>query len=285
MLTGRPPFRAETPLETVLQVLHEEPVPPTRLRPKVPRDLETICLKCLEKAPSRRYATALELAEDLDRFLNFEPVRARPVAAPERLWRWCRRKTSLAIADGPGRGRDRDRRSACRSAWPSTSTRPRPNSERRSTRSSRDGGRSTSRRAHLAYEHGQTLCEQGDVAQGLALAGPRPEERRLARDENLERAFRLNLAAWRPRLHPLRVRCEHPRRDPRRGVQPRRPHRRDRRRRQHGPAPRRRHGRAQEMSFPHPAKVDALAFSPDGRTLLTGCDDGIARLCGISTEG
>ena len=66
MLTGRPPFRAETPLETVLQVLHEEPVPPSRLRPNVPRDLETICLKCLEKSPQRRYVTALDLALDLD---------------------------------------------------------------------------------------------------------------------------------------------------------------------------------------------------------------------------
>ena len=111
MLTGVPPFRAETPLETLHKLLNEEPVRPTRLRPKVPRDLETICLKCLEKAPRRRYASAPELAEDLDRFLNFESIQARPVRAPERVWRWCRRKTSLAIAVGlaGAGGRDDDR--------------------------------------------------------------------------------------------------------------------------------------------------------------------------------
>ncbi len=100
MLTGRPPFCAETPLETLLQVLHEEPVPPSRLPPKVSRDLETICLKCLEKNPQRRYVTALDLAEDLDRYLRMEPIKARLVSPAERLWRWCRRKTSLAVAVG-----------------------------------------------------------------------------------------------------------------------------------------------------------------------------------------
>jgi WD40 repeat protein len=96
LLTGRPPFRAATALDTVMQVLKEEPVPPTRLQPKTPRDLESICLKCLEKQPARRYAKAKELADDLGRFAGGEPVRARPVGRLTRGWRWCRRNPAVA---------------------------------------------------------------------------------------------------------------------------------------------------------------------------------------------
>ncbi|WP_165229870.1 protein kinase domain-containing protein [Aquisphaera insulae] len=92
MLTGRPPFEAESTMKTLLQVLHEEPVSPSRLQPRLPRDLTSICLKCLEKGPSRRYQSAEELADDLDRFLHGKPTRARRIGGMGRAWRWCRRR-------------------------------------------------------------------------------------------------------------------------------------------------------------------------------------------------
>ena len=277
MLTGRPPFRAETALETVLQVLHDEPVPPSRLRPRVPRDLETICLKCLEKNPQRRYATADDLAEDLERFLDFEPVKARPVAAPERMWRWCRRKRALAIAAALA--------SVAIATTIGLSISLAVHQYRAASRLGAVLQEVQSRQrlvdqqaSHLAFQHGQGLCEQGDVAQGLLWLVRGLKSASIAHDSDLEHAFRLNLSAWWPRHHRLRVRCEHP-----------------------GPihaaaySPDGRNiaiggedntlgfrdaatGKPLGSPMVHPAKVDAVAFSPDGLTVLTGCDDHIARL-------
>jgi serine/threonine-protein kinase len=96
MLTGRPPFKAETASETRRQLISEEPVPPSRLNAKVPSDLQTICLKCLRKDPLRRYASASELAEDLQRFVEGRPIRARPPGWMGRVRRWARREPAAA---------------------------------------------------------------------------------------------------------------------------------------------------------------------------------------------
>lgn len=96
LLTGRPPFNAPTPLETMKLVVEQEPLAPRSLNPALPFDLDTICLKCLAKEPGVRYGTAQELADELARFLRDEPIHARRVTSLERSWRWCRRKPALA---------------------------------------------------------------------------------------------------------------------------------------------------------------------------------------------
>ncbi len=96
LLTGRPPFRGVTVLETLQQVKTAEPVPPSRLVPGLPRDAETIALECLQKDPAKRYESATALAEDLRRYQAGEPIVARPVGSPERAWRWCKRNRALA---------------------------------------------------------------------------------------------------------------------------------------------------------------------------------------------
>src|SRR5262249_34884995 len=96
MLTGRPPFQGASALETLELIRKTEPVPPRHLQPKVPRDLETICLKCLQKLPGKRYATASDLAEDLHRFLTHQPILARRAGVGERIGKWVRRHPAPA---------------------------------------------------------------------------------------------------------------------------------------------------------------------------------------------
>jgi WD40 repeat protein len=96
VVTGRPPFQAANAMDTVIQVVSDDPVPPRRLNPTVDRDLETICLKCLEKDPGKRYASAAAFGDDLRRYLAGEPIVARPVTTWERGWKWARRRPVIA---------------------------------------------------------------------------------------------------------------------------------------------------------------------------------------------
>lgn len=100
LLTGRPPFRASTPIITLELVRLSDPLAPSRLQPGVPRDLDTICLKCLEKNPEQRYPTAAALAADLRRFREGRPIQARPVGLLGRAWKWCRRRPAVAALTG-----------------------------------------------------------------------------------------------------------------------------------------------------------------------------------------
>lgn len=98
LLTGRPTFEGGTLPQILRQIESEEPVPPRRLNPGIPQDLQTICLKCLEKDPQKRYRDAFNFAEELDRFLRSEPIHARPRSALGKGWLWCRRRPALALA-------------------------------------------------------------------------------------------------------------------------------------------------------------------------------------------
>jgi tetratricopeptide (TPR) repeat protein len=175
-LTGRPPFKAQTPLDTVLQVLADDPVPPARFQPKMPRDLETICLKCLQKQPRQRYGSARELAEDLRRFEAGEPIRARPAGPLEQLIKWVKRRplaatlgaVSLAVMlAGAGSwlwlAQDRAQRGAA-------TTRAVEQALQEATLlrlQSRAGDQAASGKALAAVTRAQTLLERGEGEAGL----------------------------------------------------------------------------------------------------------------------
>jgi WD40 repeat protein/tRNA A-37 threonylcarbamoyl transferase component Bud32 len=198
-LTGQPPFRAATVMDTLMQVIHNEPLPPTRLASRTPRDLETVCLKCLEKDPQRRYATAHELAEDLHRFLNHEPVSARPVSRPERFWRWCRRNPAIVagtiaalaiIVLGIG-------------TWFADQLR-REKNETEEARKEAEVYRAKAERlsALMIFRKGADLCEEGDAGRGILWMAHSlsvcPESA-----HDLDRTIRTGLSSAAVKLHTL----------------------------------------------------------------------------------
>lgn len=232
LLTGRPPFKAATMLDTIMQVKNDEPVPPRRLQSKVPRDLETICLKCLQKQPSRRYASAAALADDLRRFRAGEPISAHPVGRWQRGWKWAKRRpavagllaavvvlvaVSVALVFG---------------LWLGAEARFQTESKAKDEEAR---GRQENLRllANVTLDHGLNLCARGETNHGLLVLAHALELAERAGALDVARVARVNLAVWRRRL-----------------VTPR-------------------------ASFPHHSWVWAVAFSPDGKTALTGGKDGI----------
>jgi WD40 repeat protein/tetratricopeptide (TPR) repeat protein len=240
LLTGRPPFLAETPLDTLRQVTTEEPVPPGRLHPGLPRDLETVCLKCLQKDPARRYASAGALAEDLQRFLNGEPVRARPTPAWERLLKWARRHpaaAALLVVAVVG-----VLAFAVEGTWARLALRQAAAREHQhAVDAERALAESRQRLVRLTVANGADLLDDDNLLGALPWFA---EALRLDQEQGesgREEIHRLRLAA-------VLKQCP----------------------------------RLVQLWF-HRGKVNRAAFSPDGRLLLTGSDDGTAQVWDLST--
>jgi WD40 repeat protein/tRNA A-37 threonylcarbamoyl transferase component Bud32 len=205
MLTGRPPFQAATVHQTLEQVKTADPVPPSRLQPGLPRDAETICLKCLQKGPHRRYADASALAEDLDRFLAGRPILARPIGPAERLRKWVRRRPAVALlssavvavaAIGFTLVAWQWRRAEARAAAEAAAN----------VRAHQASLVAFEKQAQLAFHQGLALCDQGEVGRGLLWLARSLELAAEARSEDLDRPIRINLADWAGQLsRPLRL--------------------------------------------------------------------------------
>jgi dipeptidyl aminopeptidase/acylaminoacyl peptidase len=212
-LTGRPPFRAETPLDTLLLVLEKDPEPPRRLNPGIDRDLETIALKCLEKDPRRRYESAAAVADDLEHWLRGEPIRGRRTALAERAWKWARRRperallaalAAVALVAGLGWAARQGLQYRERLRAEEKDRRDRDEAEARQRKWDEEQQRESRRRqTRTDLAQGLTLCEGGRVgdgmltwARGLRLAAD-------AGDEDLQLQLRRQLGRWRRRLPRL----------------------------------------------------------------------------------
>jgi WD40 repeat protein/serine/threonine protein kinase/tetratricopeptide (TPR) repeat protein len=279
LLTGRPPFKAPTVLETLEQVRSRDPVPPARLRSGVPRDLETIALKCLHKEPSRRYPDAEELADDLKRFLEGRPILARPSSAWERARKWARRRPALAALLGVSIAAVVSL--AIGGVWYNARLQDALEQTRRHETQARNQAEENRRQlVRLHVENGWRLVEEGDLWGSLLWF---VEALRLDEGYPGESAHRLRLASLlRQKPVPMHVWFHEKAltavafsRDGRRVVTASR----DRTARIWDV----RTGRPHTRPLRHPQQVDAIAFSPDGKRLATGSRDLQARLWDATT--
>jgi WD40 repeat protein/serine/threonine protein kinase len=278
LLTGHPPFKGATPMETLQQVLHCEPVSPRRLQPIVPRDLETVCLKCLAKDPCQRYAEAIALAADLRRFLLGQPVHARPVGPLERGLRWAKRRPALAamllvmlgtisLGFALVAWKWREALSARHSAVTAQSQ-----AEWAGQQEAQQRQQYQRLVMSMLVDHGIDLCERGEVPRGLLLLA-HCLKRHAGIDAHLERVIRFNLADWSARLYPLRLCLNHPGRVLAAAYHP------DGSLIAVGCGDRNvflhdaRTGKVAGPPLRLPGRVNALAFSPDGERLLVGTGD------------
>ncbi len=263
LLTGQRPV-AGTARMVLHQILHEEPRPPRSLNDRLPRDLETVCLKCLRKEPERRYQSAAALAEDLRRFRQGRPVVARPVGRVERLVRWGRRNPTLAVSSGTA--------AVLLFAVAAVSAAWAVHADHQATTIRGALEESERRRAENYLDRGQAEAERGEVGLGL-LWMARGLEAAPPVDDDLARVVRANLAQW-GNQHLALTDCQVPPgkaigfgpdgravwvvdRDPRTV-------------RRWEPTAGGRLG----PPLRHPTRVTALAVSDDGKSVATGCAGG-----------
>ena len=238
MLTGRPPLQGASAMETLELLRNQEPIPPTRLQPKTPRDLETICLKCLEKDPGRRYVSAEALADDTERFLAGEPIHACPISPVARLARWCRRKPALASVSALASGavftvmvvstvfalvknNDAQKLDQAKTKLENEQKETKKALEEKTAeliaRQKAEAAKAIEEKARrrfnrlsamLSMERGLKLCDDGDVRHGLMWL-TRSLEILPEDSPDLEFVLRSNLAAWRTCLGDIRAFLSH----------------------------------------------------------------------------